>query len=68
MMNLMTKGYVATQVNVQEFLKNNRGSIIEYVMVIALAGVLIAAAKKPLTDMTEKLVTDTQTAVLTPAK
>ena len=68
MMNLMTKGYVAAQVNVQKFLKNNRGSIIEYVMVIALAGVLIAAAKQPLTEMTKKLVTDTQAEVLKPAK
>ncbi|EPS8492732.1 pilus assembly protein [Yersinia enterocolitica] len=68
MMNLMTKGYVAAQVNVRKFLKDNRGSIIEYVMVIALAGILISVAKKPLTDMTTKLVEDTQTEVLKPAK
>ncbi|HEG0621126.1 TPA: hypothetical protein SB604_002563 [Yersinia enterocolitica] len=66
MMNLMTKGYVAAQVNVRKFLKDNRGSIVEYVMVIALAGVLIAAAKTPLTEMTTKLMTDTEKVVLDP--
>ena len=45
MMDLITKGYVVTQLKTQEFLKDNRGSIIEYVMVIALAGVFITLAR-----------------------
>lgn len=52
----MTKGYVAAQVNAQKFLKDNRGSIIEYVMIIALAGILITAAKEPLTTLVTDLV------------
>lgn len=56
MINLMTKSYVAAQVNAQEFLKDNRGSIIEYVMIIALAGILITAAKEPLTTLVTDLV------------
>lgn len=56
MINLMTKGYVTAQVNAQEFLKDNRGSIIEYVMIIALAGILITAAKEPLTTLVTDLV------------
>ncbi|WP_077295283.1 pilus assembly protein [Yersinia proxima] len=63
MMNLMTKGYVAAQVNAQEFLKDNRGSIIEYVMIIALAGILITAAKTPLTELVTDLVGAAKTAV-----
>jgi Flp pilus assembly pilin Flp len=55
MMKLMMKGYVAAQLKTEEFLKDNRGSIIEYVMIIALAGVLITAAtpdlKKIITDL-----------------
>ncbi|CNH02889.1 pilin protein%2C major subunit [Yersinia thracica] len=56
MMNLITKGYVTAQVNAQEFMKDNRGSIIEYVMIIALAGILITAAKGPLTTLVTDLV------------
>ncbi|CNL31677.1 hypothetical protein [Yersinia proxima] len=63
MMNLMTKGYVAAQVNAQEFLKDNRGSIIEYVMIIALAGILITAAKTPLTELVAELVKEAKAAV-----
>ncbi|HHL2561918.1 TPA: pilus assembly protein [Yersinia enterocolitica] len=63
MMNLMTKGYVAAQVNAQEFLKDNRGSIIEYVMIIALAGILIAAARTPLTELVNELVKEARAAV-----
>lgn len=63
MMNLMTKGYVAAQVNAQEFLKDNRGSIIEYVMIIALAGILITAAKTPLTELVNELVKEAKVAV-----
>lgn len=56
MMNLITKGYIAAQLNTQAFLKDNRGSIIEYVMIIALAGVLITAARTPLTTLVNELV------------
>ncbi|WP_392433318.1 pilus assembly protein [Yersinia sp. HM-2024] len=63
MINLITKGYVAVQVNAQEFLKDNRGSIIEYVMIIALAGILITAAKDPLTKLVTDLVAAAQVAV-----
>lgn len=63
MMNLMTKGYVAAQLNTQAFLKDNRGSIIEYVMIIALAGILITAAKQPLTDLVTNLVGEAKKSV-----
>ncbi|WP_145521038.1 pilus assembly protein [Yersinia mollaretii] len=63
MMNLITKGYVAAQLNTQAFLKDNRGSIIEYVMIIALAGILITAAKQPLTDLVTNLVDEAQKSV-----
>lgn len=64
MINLITKGYVAVQVNAQEFLKDNRGSIIEYVMIIALAGILITAAKAPLTELVTELVTTAKSSVV----
>ncbi|WP_145514982.1 pilus assembly protein [Yersinia massiliensis] len=56
MMNLITKGYITAQLKTEEFMKDNRGSIIEYVMIIALAGILIAAAKTPLTNLVNELV------------
>ena len=67
MMNLMTKAYVTAQVNAQEFLKDNRGSIIEYVMIIALAGILISAAKGPLETLVKDLVASAK-ATVTAAK
>ncbi|QKJ01832.1 hypothetical protein [Yersinia mollaretii] len=63
MMNLITKGYVAAQLNTQAFLKDNRGSIIEYVMIIALAGVLIAAAKPTLVTLVNDLTTQAKGSV-----
>ncbi|WP_145567606.1 pilus assembly protein [Yersinia aleksiciae] len=63
MMNLITKGYITAQLKTQEFMKDNRGSIIEYVMIIALAGILITTAKQPLTDLVTDLVADAQKAV-----
>lgn len=65
MMNLITKGCVTAQVNAQQFMKDNRGSIIEYVMVIALAGILIAATKTPLTGLVTDLVAAAKTSVIT---
>ena len=63
MMDLITKGYVVTQLKTQEFLKDNRGSIIEYVMVIALAGVFIGLAKPTLTELVKDTVASTKSAV-----
>ncbi|AIN17905.1 putative pilin protein, major subunit [Yersinia rochesterensis] len=63
MMNLITKGYVTTQINAQQFMKDNRGSIIEYVMIIALAGILITAAKGPLTVLVTDLVASAKATV-----
>ncbi|MDN0122213.1 pilus assembly protein [Yersinia aleksiciae] len=63
MMNLITKCYITAQLKTQEFMKDNRGSIIEYVMIIALAGILITTAKQPLTDLVTDLVADAQKAV-----
>ncbi len=51
MMNFMTKAYVTAQVKAQTFAQDNRGSIIEYVMIIALAGVFIGLAKPELTTL-----------------
>ena len=56
-MNLITKGYITAQLKTEEFMNDNRGSIIEYVMIIALAGILITAAKTPLTTLVTDLVT-----------
>lgn len=67
MMDLITKGYVVTQLKTQEFLKDNRGSIIEYVMVIALAGVFITLARPTLIELVEGAVASAQTAVSAPA-
>lgn len=63
MMNLITKGYVAAQLNTQAFLKDNRGSIVEYVMIIALAGILIAAAKPTLVTLVEELTTEAKNTI-----
>ncbi|AJI82230.1 pilin protein%2C major subunit [Yersinia enterocolitica] len=48
MMNLITKGYVTAQVNAQQFIKDNRGTVIEYVLIIAVAASLLALVKTPL--------------------
>ncbi|EEQ08290.1 hypothetical protein [Yersinia bercovieri] len=66
MMNLITKGYIATQLKTEEFMKDNRGSIIEYVMIIALAAILIAAAKQPLGDMVKSVIDTAKDAVNIP--
>ncbi|ATM87478.1 pilus assembly protein [Yersinia massiliensis] len=63
MMNLITKGYVTAQLKTEAFMKDNRGSIIEYVMIIALAGILITAAKTPLTTLVTDLVTAAKASV-----
>ncbi|MDN0115855.1 pilus assembly protein [Yersinia intermedia] len=67
MMDLITKGCVATRLKTRGFLKDTRGSIIEYVMVIALAGVFITLAKPTLTDLVKDTVESTKTAVSAPA-
>jgi Flp pilus assembly pilin Flp len=59
MTHLITKGYRTVQVNTQAFLKDKRGSVIEYALVVALAAGLITFAKVPLGEV----VTDTVTAV-----
>ncbi|ADZ43825.1 TPA: hypothetical protein ACPZFU_003599 [Yersinia enterocolitica] len=53
MMNLITKGYVTAQVNAQKFLKDNRGTVIEYVLIIAVAASLLALVKTPLKDIVD---------------
>ncbi|CNI66315.1 hypothetical protein [Yersinia intermedia] len=63
MMDLITKGCVATLLKTRGFLKDTRGSIIEYVMVIALAGVFIGLAKPTLTDLVKNTVESTKSAV-----
>ncbi|MCB5302411.1 pilus assembly protein [Yersinia bercovieri] len=66
MMNLITKGYIATQLKTEEFMKDNRGSIIEYVMIIALAAILIASAKGPLEQMVNSVIDAAKDAVNIP--
>ncbi|QDW32162.1 pilus assembly protein [Yersinia sp. KBS0713] len=66
MMNLITKGYIATQLKTEEFMKDNRGSIIEYVMIIALAAILIASAKGPLEQMVLSVIDTAKNAVNIP--
>ncbi len=63
MMNFMTKAYVTAQVKAQTFAQDNRGSIIEYVMIIALAGVFIGLAKPELTSIITETVTKAKTAI-----
>ena len=63
MMNFMTKAYVTAQVKAQAFAQDNRGSIIEYVMMIALAGVFIGLAKPELTDIITDTVAKTKAAI-----
>ncbi|OVZ77907.1 pilus assembly protein [Yersinia intermedia] len=63
MMDLITKGCVATLLKTRGFLKDTRGSIIEYVMVIALAGVFIGLAKPTLTELVQDTVASTKSAV-----
>lgn len=57
-MNLITKGYVTAQVNVQEFMKDNRGTVIEYVMIIAVAATLLALVKTPLKEIVDSTMTN----------
>ena len=63
MMNFMTKAYVTAQVKAQAFAQDNRGSIIEYVMIIALAGVFFCLAKTELTDIITDTVAKTKAAI-----
>ncbi|MGE4802288.1 hypothetical protein AB8989_18125 [Yersinia hibernica] len=58
MMDLITKGYVTAQVNVQKFMKDNRGTVIEYVMIIAVAATLLALVKTPLKDIVDSTMTN----------
>jgi hypothetical protein len=63
MMNLMMKGYLTAKFKTEDFLKDNRGSIVEYVMVIALAGVLITTAKSELNGIIGELITAAKNSV-----
>ncbi|WP_145931863.1 pilus assembly protein [Yersinia bercovieri] len=63
MMNLITKGYIAAQLKTEEFMKDNRGSIIEYVMIIALAAILVSLAKTPLEGMVTSVIQSAKDAV-----
>ncbi|AXY34397.1 hypothetical protein [Yersinia pseudotuberculosis] len=56
MMNFMTKAYVTAQIKAQAFAQDNRGSIIEYVMIIALAGVFIGLAKPELIKLVNETI------------
>ncbi|MBW5811739.1 hypothetical protein H0I68_08870 [Yersinia kristensenii] len=58
MMNLITKGYIAAQVNAQEFMKDKRGTVIEYVMIIAVAALLLSLVKTDLKTIVETAMTD----------
>lgn len=51
MMIAIAKNCATAQRKTQEFLKNQRGSIIEYVMIIAMAGIFIGIAKPKLTTI-----------------
>lgn len=61
----ITKGCATVQRKSQEFLKNQRGSVIEYVMIIALAGVFIGMARPTLTTLVENTVKQAETAIKT---
>lgn len=63
MMNLITTGYVTAQVKAQAFMQDNRGSIIEYVMIIALAGVFIGLAKPELTILVNDTISSAKAAI-----
>ncbi|CNG29373.1 hypothetical protein [Yersinia similis] len=63
MMNFMTKAYVTAQVKAQAFAQDNRGSIIEYVMIIALAGVFIGLAKPELKGLIESTISVAKTSI-----
>ncbi|AJJ22837.1 hypothetical protein [Yersinia enterocolitica] len=58
MMNLITKGYVTAQVNAQQFIKDNRGTVIEYVLIIAVAASLLALVKTPLKEIVDTSMTN----------
>ncbi|MFA3762504.1 pilus assembly protein [Yersinia sp. 2544 StPb PI] len=66
MMDLINKGCVATRLKTRGFLKDTRGSIIEYVMVIALAGVFITLARPTLIELVNGAVASARTAVSAP--
>ncbi|CNC49988.1 pilin protein%2C major subunit [Yersinia frederiksenii] len=63
MMISIAQGCATVQRKTQEFLKNQRGSIIEYVMIIALAGIFIGLVKSPLTTMVSDTMKAAQTAI-----
>ncbi|HDZ9832055.1 TPA: hypothetical protein ACYTJQ_003357 [Yersinia enterocolitica] len=58
MMNLITKGYVTAQVNAQEFMQDKRGTVIEYVMIIAVAALLLSLVKTDLKTIVETAMTN----------
>ncbi|WP_145578556.1 pilus assembly protein [Yersinia alsatica] len=63
MMIAIAKSCATVQRKTQEFLKNQRGSIIEYVMIIALAGIFIGLAKPTLTDLVTKSIAQAATSI-----
>ncbi|AJI96439.1 putative pilin protein, major subunit [Yersinia ruckeri] len=56
MQNVITKAYVSTQMKIEEFAKNNKGTIIEYVLIAAFSAAIMTTFKTEVTALVNDLI------------
>ncbi|CNB63273.1 pilin protein%2C major subunit [Yersinia ruckeri] len=57
MKNVMTKAYVFAQIKIEEFAKNNKGTIIEYVLIAAFSAAIMTTFKAEISGLVTDLIT-----------
>ncbi|AKA38255.1 hypothetical protein AXW37_02740 [Yersinia ruckeri] len=57
MKNVMTKAYVSAQIKIEEFAKNNKGTIIEYVLIAAFSAAIMTTFKAEISGLVTDLIT-----------
>lgn len=53
----MTKAYVSAQIKIEEFAKNNKGTIIEYVLIAAFSAAIMTTFKAEISGLVTDLIT-----------
>ncbi|UIN00350.1 hypothetical protein [Yersinia ruckeri] len=56
MKNVMTKAYVSSQIKIKEFAKNNKGTIIEYVLIAAFSAAIMTTFKTEISGLVTDLI------------
>ncbi|EKN3347958.1 hypothetical protein NE897_10120 [Yersinia ruckeri] len=56
MKNVMTKAYVSSQIKIEEFAKNNKGTIIEYVLIAAFSAAIMTTFKTEISGLVTDLI------------